>query len=211
MLSAAICLFMCLNELRVCLLSIAPFVKYIFCIDGRFIGFNYPSKLSVDGSRELIKGFDNAMLIDAPDLKEINKRQIYLNMTKEHDIDLLLVLDSDEYIELDPGMTWTKFEEFCRFEYENNNKITTQFGIKVENANTPGLNQFDFRPRIFANPYDIKHVDHRTFVTKSENKPVGISCNIAGVRLRHNYSQRYETYNELKLQYQKQLTESERY
>ncbi len=208
MLSAAISFFMSIQELKRCLSTITPYMKYIFCVDGRFLGFDYPTPLSTDGSRELVMEYENTVLIDAPDLKEINKRQIYLDKTKEHDIDLLLVLDSDEFAECD---NWSLFEEYCRSEYKINNKQTTQFGVLVENANTYGRNQFDPRPRIFANPWDIKHTDHRTFVTKSNSRPVGTTCVIegAGFKLRHNYTLRHESYNELRLSYQKQLVESE--
>jgi len=209
MLSFAISFFMSVQELKRCLSSIASHAKYIFCVDGRFIGFDYPTPLSVDGSRNVVVGYDNAILIDAPDLTEIKKRQIYLDKTKEHDINLLIALDSDEYVECDD---WNLFEEYCRSEYEINNKQTTQFGVLVENANTIGRNQFDPRPRIFANPWDIKHTDHRTFFTKSDNRLVGTTCVIegAGFKLRHNYNLRHETYNELRLAYQKQLVESEK-
>ena len=205
MLSVASMIFNSLDEFKRMMSSVGNNAKYIIIVDGKFRDFDYSSDLSTDGSREFAQSFDNVILIDAPNLREVDKRQIYLDKTKELDIDLLLVLDSDEFIECDD---WDLFEKYCRFEYEVYNKQTNQFGIPVENANIP--NAFDPRPRIFANPYDIKHIDndHKNFVTKS-NVPIFMSSVITGLRLRHNHDLRTASYQELRLDYQKKLTSSE--
>lgn len=204
MLSAATSIFNCVDELKRMLSSIHNFMEYIIVVDGRYKGFNYPADLSVDGSREILEGYKNVILIDAPNLKEVEKRQIYLDKTRELGIDLLLTIDSDEYVECED---WKTFEKHCRFEYEIYNKQTGQFGIYVENSNT-NIHQFDPRPRIFANPYDIKHTDHRHFV-KSDGSPIDMSSIIHGLKLRHDYHLRTESYQELRLAYQKQLVSSE--
>lgn len=205
MLSVAVSIFNSLDELKRMISSVQKHVKYIIVVDGKFRDFDYQSDLSTDGSRELLQSFDNVMLIDAPNLREVEKRQVYLDKTKELDIDLLLVMDSDEYVEC---KDWDLFEKYCRFEYEVYNKQTNQFGILVENANQIG--KFDPRPRIFAHPYDIKHMDndHKNFTTKS-NRLLSMSSVIVGLRLRHNYDLRSQSYQELRLAYQKKLTDSE--
>lgn len=76
----------------------------IYAIDGRFKGFNSPNLLSTDGSRKFLQSFENVNLIDAPDLEEIDKRNIYLKECKE---DFLFVVDSDHWIEGD----WNSFRE----------------------------------------------------------------------------------------------------
>jgi len=77
-------------------------VDQIYAIDGRFKNFNSPTPLSNDGSREYLEGFPNVKLIDAPDLEQVDKRNIYLKECKE---DFLIVIDSDEWVEGD----WTLF------------------------------------------------------------------------------------------------------
>lgn len=205
MLSVAVSTFNSLNELKRMIFSVQKHVKYIIVVDGKFKDFDYPSDLSTDGSREFLQSFDNVILIDAPNLREVEKRQVYLDKTKELDVDLLLVMDSDEFVECED---WNLFEKYCRFEYEVYNKQTNQFGILVENANIQG--QFDSRPRIFAHPYDIKHNDndHKNFTTKS-NIPLDMSSVIVGLKLRHNYDLRTPSYQKLRLSYQKKLTASE--
>ena len=68
----------------------------IYAIDGRYKDFNSPNPLSADGSREFLQSFENVKLIDAPDLQQVEKRNIYLKECKE---DFLFVVDSDHWME----------------------------------------------------------------------------------------------------------------
>jgi hypothetical protein len=89
-------------SLKRCLDSIADNIDIIFAIDGKFPNFPNDKPLtSTDGSIDVVKSYPNALLVHyiAP---EFNKRQHYLELCKEHNIDILLIIDSDEkcYIEL---------------------------------------------------------------------------------------------------------------
>jgi len=90
-------------------------VDVIYAIDGRFHGFESPNPLSTDGSREYLKSFKNVILVDAPDLPEVEKRNIYLRLCKE---EFLLVVDSDVWFEGD----WTEFRD------EINEKVNEKNG-----------------------------------------------------------------------------------
>lgn len=68
----------------------------IYAIDGRFKNFNSPNPLSTDGSREYLQRFENVILMDAPDLLEVQKRNVYLKACKE---EFLFVVDSDHWME----------------------------------------------------------------------------------------------------------------
>ena len=80
-------------------------VDYVFAVDGRFSmyeGVDY----SDDGSTEYLEQFDN-VIIDRFVGMEHDKRNRYVEMAVEEGIDVLIILDSDEYIvEAD----WPKFK-----------------------------------------------------------------------------------------------------
>jgi hypothetical protein len=79
-------------------------VDKIYAVDGRFKNFNSDKPLSTDGSREYLKKFKNIKIIDAPDLEEVDKRNIYLKECQE---EFLLRIDSDEWVE----GNWSQFRE----------------------------------------------------------------------------------------------------
>lgn len=87
-----------------CVESVYGNVDYVLAVDGRYIYNESPDPLSTDGSREYIRDrardFEGQalMLIDSPDLTEAKKRQVYVDLTKDYGIDVLLILDSDEYV-----------------------------------------------------------------------------------------------------------------
>ena len=91
-----------LNSLKRCIPTLQA--DTIYAIDGRFKGFNSPNPLSSDGSREFLKSCNNVELIDAPDLSEVDKRNIPLKACKE---DFLFIVDSDHWIEGD----WKEFRK----------------------------------------------------------------------------------------------------
>jgi len=103
------------KSLKRCIPTLQP--DKIYAVDGRFKNFNTPNPLSTDGSREYLKTFKNVKLIDAPDLEEVDKRNIYLKKCEE---EFLLRIDSDEWVEGD----WSLF----RREIED----------KVKEKNGPG-------------------------------------------------------------------------
>lgn len=91
-------------------------MEYIICVDGRYVYNDSPTPLSNDGSREYLRDIARdfegqaLLLVDSPDLSEAKKRQVYVDMTYELGIDILLILDSDEYIYC---ADWLKFRQEC--------------------------------------------------------------------------------------------------
>jgi len=105
------------RSLMRCIDSVYGNVDYIICVDGKYSYNTYNEEpLSTDGSREYIldkaRNFDGQglYLIDAPNLTESAKRQIYIDLTKDYGIDVLLILDTDEYVY---ACDWIKFRAEC--------------------------------------------------------------------------------------------------
>lgn len=77
------------------LLDSARIFDKIICVNGRWIDYSGPA-LSNDGSKEVVESYPNTVLIDAPDLPQYQKRNIYFENSQG--LDYLLVMDSDEFI-----------------------------------------------------------------------------------------------------------------
>lgn len=102
------------NGLKRCIPTLK--VDKIYAVDGRFKNFKGKEPLSTDGSREYLQTFKHIQLIDAPDLEEVDKRNVYLRACKE---DFLLRIDSDEWLEGD----WSEFRK------EISNKVKEENGL----------------------------------------------------------------------------------
>ena len=78
--------------------SVRHHVRYIYAVDGKFEFFESDQELSSRDIREYLESIPNVRLVDFPNRKENEKRQVYLDLAKEHLSDWLLILDADEYI-----------------------------------------------------------------------------------------------------------------
>lgn len=136
----------------------------IFVIDGKFGG-----GLSDEKLRDEIRKYDNVILIDSPNLTEIEKRNVSLFLTR--DFKYCLVMDSDEYvIESD----WKRFFEEINKKDEGVYCIileNTTYGKDVEKTSGYG--------KLIINPPIWEYVDchnmlknKKTGVTKSIHKMV---------------------------------------
>lgn len=93
--------------LKRCLHSLRHF-DHVFCIDGKFATFPSEKELSDDITRDMVRSCPNAMLYDAPNLSETQKRSIYLELARQYACDWLLVIDSDEWVQY---FDYTQFKE----------------------------------------------------------------------------------------------------
>lgn len=209
-------------------------VDYMFCIDGRYKHFGDDSTpgLSTDGSRELVQSFDNAVLVDVPDAYEIQKRQKYLDLCGEYDIEYLIIADSDEYV-LEYNEHEFKFNCASKCETHPYNKYNI-FSLYLEvnqpnydhivhtitGRNKPSIGtsqQFAHHPRLWRRPYEVMYkARHYNFVNKDPKKgslhhcetmaPVAI---IQGIKLGHNHLLRNKEFLDNRLKYQTKLVEFE--
>jgi len=74
--------------------SLKDHVRKIIVVDGIFKDFDSKNKLSSDDVRNYLNSIDNVVLLDAPDLREPEKRQLYLNT----DADYIFIMDSDTWV-----------------------------------------------------------------------------------------------------------------
>src|SRR5215831_11352727 len=77
----------------------------MFCLDGKFPNRPGKTDLSADGSREVVKSYSNAILLDAP-WPEPQKRAEYLRLCAKYGCDYLVILDTDEYAQNADTASW---------------------------------------------------------------------------------------------------------
>jgi len=182
----------------------------IFCLDGKFKDFPTTEPLSTDGSREVVQSFTNTILMDCPNVSEIEKRSKYLELCGEYDVTYLCILDSDEYI---VKADWEKFRINCQVIANKINRDSSSsgisssdytsyhvFGIRMEYADGP--DQFDkpyftpatgVYPRLWYKPYEMMYRNtHYGFVPKDPRNPFHReqtetwNTEIYGITMRHD-------------------------
>jgi len=199
--------------------SVYKGVDLIIYIDGKFPTFPYSSDLSDDGSRELIlNGFaEKSILVDCPE-PEYNKRQKYLDLCEQYDIDVLLIIDTDEYI-IDEFSDWSMFREECYQRMFIENKETQNiFNIKMLNrisvAGGHVLDLWVSYPRIWFRPSDMHYARgrHYEFVGKDGRVQTGSEGHdtIYSIRAKHDIDLRTSKHQEGREAYQKWLIKYEK-
>ena len=158
--TACICFYNAEKELERCLESLdlnKPYgIDYALCIDGKYPNFKGKSKLSNDGSREVVKSFRHAILLDCADY-EIHKRNAYLKAAENGETDYILIIDSDEYI--NPGLgqdnkdkDWKLFRSNLE-DLQNKNPGRDIWGIDLESNSDDYVETVD---QILGRPYQQK-------------------------------------------------------
>jgi hypothetical protein len=198
------------------------------CIDGIF---NYSKEqnpelpdLSNDGSRELLlnqKNIEQVHIFDMPRSSEFDKRNKYLEMCKQYNIDTLIITDSDEFFIVPEGVTpersWDIFKRNFEMLASKNGYKHNVFSIRTLDIAT---NTDSVRARCWYNPADMRYVHnshYHYYNTKTEQKDLEhciqnrlTYCQstrgvIKGLTLAHDHSLRSKEQLQLREQYQRFL------
>ena len=195
-LSAGIIFYQDCKSLERTLRSLKDF-DLVICVDGKFKLFDSDNELSNDGSRELVKSYNNMVLIDAPDLSEPEKRNKYMEFVSE----FLLVIDSDEWIEGD-------IEQFRNnlFNLPDEQVFNINAWIKAVGGHT-------LYPRLFKQPYKMRYGQtHNTLVYNNSIFRIKASPDriVEGITIKADDSLRSKEWIDKCYQYQVKLIEYER-
>jgi hypothetical protein len=140
------------RSLKRCIRSVYGNADYILAVDGKYVYNEWNTEpLSTDGSREYIRDIASEFegqglyLIDAPNLTEYAKRQVYVDATQPYGIDVLLILDSDEYVYC---CDWLKFRHEC---YQ---KMIVRDKMR-QNIYNVGFREPMDRPRLWLKAWEI--------------------------------------------------------
>ncbi|MHA2142573.1 MAG: glycosyltransferase family A protein [Candidatus Thorarchaeota archaeon] len=127
------------KSLERCLESIYEHLNHVICVDGRFKKFDSPHDLSTDGSREIVLSYSNTLLVDVVGKHQPDKRNRYLELSKDYGIDILLVIDSDQYAVGD----FQEFQEDALKATQHIKKRPYVFGITIRNEKRGFSYSFD--------------------------------------------------------------------
>ena len=189
--------------------SVKDNVRTIYAVDGKFEFYESDELLSSPDIRDYLQSIDNVVLIDVPNRKENEKRQIYLDKCAENLTDWLLILDADEYIteETDWELVYKELTERTN---EQRNPAIFGVSLKAYNDSTKELGY----PRLWRAPYLIQYMKtHNFWQFKTDGKIYRSSTTwprIPGIFMKGNDKLRDEDYLQKSYNYQKELMNYEK-
>ncbi len=163
--------------------ELRQYVKVI-AIDGKYKGYPIDHDLSEDGSRELIQEYIqrysdlHIQLFDYPNLHERFKRQKYVNIAASQEIPWLLILDSDEYLQVSRVDKLIKELKHIEEEWHDTNienplpvqrvgNVCQVMCFDIGESGLPGHSVA--RPRLWYRPQDMHYTTkHYWFARKDE-------------------------------------------
>jgi len=195
---------------------INPFISSIYAVDGRFVGPDYGSNEDPELSTDLDFNFplltDKLKIISLPNKKEWHKRQTYIEECYRDKPDFLLVMDSDEYLEVyelehfEKKLTVMKEVHNPRFIHHNIYDI--EYIDKVEKMHNT-------KPRLWFRPYQMEYIKNLNYRNKQyinyHTDPSGSMFalgSIYGIKIIHDKTIRSKEYEIKNKEYHKRLVAS---
>lgn len=173
-------------------------VDYVFAIDGRF-SLRDGDDFSTDGSTEFLEKYKNVIIEKFVGM-EHDKRQRYIELCKKYDIDVLLIIDTDEFVlEAD----WLTFKQNLIENLESPENI---HGVKFY------YNEKDWTPypRIWIRPNEISYYKtHNIFRVQGNLIRSPVVKPIFGISMGMNDNLRSEEYLKKTSEYQKKMLDYE--
>lgn len=202
------------DSLRRMLMSCQQYpIDLIIAIDGRYDIHPSKNMLSERQVRDLFKAYQTPYkIVDAPNLNQNAKRQIYFDKAAEYGLDVIIVMDSDEYF-IHKETVWSEFLASLHQKIRQNEQTYVQCycipvllidkGIqKMPEGYTENL------PRVFYKPHTLQYVDDHYSI---RNKKTGILMTTQSnqvlrcIMMGHDHKLRTKTYNENCKQYEDDL------
>lgn len=147
------------KTIKRCIESFYEHVDNIWCIDGRFLDFNYPEDLSPQPVRDLIMSYPNTILRDVVG-DEVAKRTKYLKLCEQYKTEYLLIIDADEWVlEAD----WDLFKSNL-VKVGNREPYQPFLGMKMLVDKEGGFGDY---PKIWHWPQNIEYITHGVFRNKT--------------------------------------------
>lgn len=204
-------------------------VDYIFLIDGSF-GYN-GSKLSSPETLEMIEsltkifkedyGIEIIYIDDQAGETEYSKRQRYLELCAAYECNVLMIIDSDEYVFEDPRLeitkNWKQFREELLEAFVLNHNVFSINCVFTEYGQTSPY------PRIWIRPeqmtyYNLSHYKFINWTEKDEHKKAfqeyfqtqGSYKTLKGITLKHDHNLRTNDHFEHRQEYRNYISQYEK-
>jgi hypothetical protein len=151
-------------------------IDHIIAVDGKYKGHPAKTQLSDKECTDLFKSFQIKYdIIPWQNASQIEKRQVYFELCKEKGIDVIIVMDSDEYV-IHKKTNWPLFVE------ELENKVRYNKDTFVQGYTIPLLinqkgqryppNHLINSARVFHRPWELQYVDNHYTI---RNKKTGVN------------------------------------
>jgi hypothetical protein len=132
---------------------------------GRYSGYDDEGHLSDDDNEafKIVCSYD-CDIVQSDPMTEFQKRRLAPAIAKRRLVDFLLIIDSDEYIDVSET-DWDKFVQKCKeIAIDKYHGQYNLFGIKVED----GPQNYRYLPRLWYRPEDV-YYDSTHYGLKSMN------------------------------------------
>ena len=174
------------NSLERCLNSIHEVMDLIFCIDGKFRMLKANHDTSMDGSRELVQEYPNTVLVDVVGENQVEKRNKYLRLAKDYNVDVMLHIDSDEYVVGD----LSGFRRNLDFVLDPTSYRPKLYNLLIRTKRGEHTYVVS-RPRIYHNPGLLRLLSIRHYtlydITAKPPTPLRVDCpTLQGIELHHD-------------------------
>jgi len=200
-------------------------------IDGIFKGYPDNKPLSYDGSRELIRSYqdrygeDKIDLYNYPQLHERKKRQKYVDIAAKQQIKFVLILDSDEYVQVKSSVDFLSELRSIEKKWKISNEVQPWHTPRIGNTinvqcldNVPGMNidSYQSRPRLWYRPGDMHYTDRHYWwkrkdqvIEKGQNFEMALQYQSLtfsnNLTILHDHSCRSEDREKRRLWYEKEV------
>lgn len=194
-------------------------IDMIIAVDGRYKGFQSKNGISSQRCIDLFKSSQTPYdLVPSIDKDQNMKRQVYMDLCapEAHDIDCLIVMDSDEYF-IHESTNWPLFIEDLEQKIKDN-KQTYKQGyciptlLKDKGIQHMPNDYYENLPRLFHRPHELQYVDDHFSI---RNKKTGVHMTFEGnsvlnhITLGHNHDLRVKEYSKATSRYQENLIKEE--
>ncbi len=189
---AGVSFYQCKDELERCLKSLQG-ADVIYAIDGKYVSYGDKNKsgLSVDGSRDICKNYSNVKLYDMGNEWQIAKRNKYLIEAAKDNCDIVLIMDSDVWLEGD----WELFRENLDRTVRDENGyryIMPHINNKQDQAVQQNYGRILFRPETmhYAKTHGNIWIGNRRVYPKQNNPIIKGLISYTDMKLRDEERQR---------------------
>lgn len=165
------------DSLRRMLTSLQAYpIDLIIAVDGKYKGHTGDKEVSDLECRHLFRAFQTPYYLfhEATAKTQIQQRQLYFDKAEVMDIDVIIVMDSDEYI-IHDKTNWPLFIKELE-EHIEMNKGTFVQGYSIPLViNQKPYKQKDYTinsPRLFHRPSELQYVDNHYTI---RNKKTGVN------------------------------------
>lgn len=202
-------------------------IDHLIAVDGRYKGHQGKEALSNDETLDLFDTIQTPHIIyQAPNYTQIAKRNMYFELSQDHDLDVLIVMDSDDFIVHDKT-NWPLFVEDLESRIHTNEddpKKSQSYCIPVRGYHIQGDRNSDqvdsdTSPvtnilRVFYKPHELEYYDNHYTIrnkhTKLSQYYHSFWITVNHLMLAHDHALRTPEHNKQMSEYEKQEEQYEK-